>query len=179
VVMAPKSQGMDKQTDIPQLGGKIQEGQQLLTLGVIKPLGVRALVSEADISKISLGQAAQVSTRALGAEHLPGEVLAVATQAQQRQGVTAFPVTIAIRDLTPNQRKNLRLGMSTAVRVIVRQAKQAVLVPVVAVSRRPKGPAVRVKNGDGYAWRPVTTGISDAEWVEIKSGLKPGEQVFF
>ena len=181
VIMRPKekNEGGNRQADLPPLGAMLNEGANLLTLGVDRQLGVQAMVSEADIAKVALGMPVLVSTQALKGRELPGVVRAVELQARRTSSGTMFAVSIALDRLPQEVAQGLRLGMSAQVRIIAAQAKGAILVPVVAVAQRPQGIAVRVKEGQGHAWRAVELGINDAEFVQVKKGLQPGETVYY
>jgi multidrug efflux pump subunit AcrA (membrane-fusion protein) len=65
------------------------------------------------------------------------------------------------------------------VRIVVQEQEDAVLVPVVAVSRRGGEEMVRVPGPEGPVWRQVRTGLSEAEFIEIREGLAPGQVVLY
>jgi PAS domain S-box-containing protein len=179
VVMRPPGKQDDKSARIPELGDKVSEGQALFTVGAERPLGVRATVDEVAVRRVRPGQRALVSGPALGERALEGRVRSVAPQASREGQLPVFPVRIALEDLAPERARLLRLGMSASVRIVVREEKDAVLVPVVAVKRRGGGEAVRVPGPEGPVWRQVTTGLSDAEFIQVTEGLAAGQKVLY
>lgn len=179
VVMRPPGSEKSKSGRIPDLGDKVQEGQALLAVGAERPLGVKATVDEVAVRRVRIGQRALVSGPALGNPPLEGLVRNVDPQAASENGVPVFPLMIELEGLSPERAATLRLGMTASVRIVVQERKDAVLVPVVAVKQRQGGEAVRVPGLDGPVWRKVTTGLSSAEFIQIKDGLKAGDKVLY
>ena len=69
-------------------------------------------------------------------------------------------------------------GAAVAIDVVVDEAVDAVVVPIAAVLRDGADSLVRVVTPEGaIERRPVTTGMLDGAWVEIESGVAPGEYV--
>lgn len=77
-----------------------------------------------------------------------------------------------------NSNGPLRIGMTTQNEITVAEARDAVLVPIMAVTSGRKGKSVLVLNEEGKPERrAVETGITDGVNIQITSGLKPGEAV--
>ena len=75
--------------------------------------------------------------------------------------------------------------MNVSTEIIVSQAEDVIAIPVGAVIR---GNMVLVKTGaksddpsvpDGYEYVEVETGISDENYVEIKSGINEGDEIAY
>jgi HlyD family secretion protein len=179
VVMRPPGSDKNKSGRIPDLGDKISEGQALLAVGAERPLGVRATVDEVAVRRVRVGQRTLVSGPALGDPPLEGKVRNVDPQAASENGVPVFPLMIELEGLSPERAGTLRLGMTASVRIVVKESKDTVLVPVVAVKQHQGEEAVRVPGAEEPVWRTVTTGLSSAEFIEIKKGLKPGDKVLY
>jgi len=179
VVMRPEGKGENASDELPEVGSRVTEGQELAALGADRPLGVVVPVPEAEIGKVAIGQKALVSTRALEGGPLEAVVRSVAPQADTDNKQPSFPVVVEITDMSEKAADKIRLGMSAAVRIVVSEARGAVLVPIVAVSQRQEGMAVRVKKDGETVWQPVTTGLNDHEFVQITDGLEPGQKVFY
>jgi len=179
VVMRPPGKDKGKSGRMPDLGDKVSEGQPLLAVGAERPLGVQATVDEVAVRRVRIAQRALVSGPALGNNPLEGLVRRVDPQAASENGMPVFPVMIELDGLSQEQADSLRLGMTASVRIVVEEIKDAVLVPVVAVMSHQGGEAVRVPGPNGPVWRPVTTGLSSAEFIEIRKGLKAGEKVLY
>jgi HlyD family secretion protein len=179
VVMRPPGKDKGKSGRMPELGDKVSEGKALLAVGAERPLGVRATVDEVAVRRVRVGQKALVSGPALGNPPLEGWVRNVDPQAASENGVPVFPLMIELDGLSPERAGTLRLGMTASVRIVVTESKDAVLVPVVAVKQHDGSEAVMMPGTDGPEWRPVTTGLSSAEFIQIKKGVKAGEKVLY
>jgi cobalt-zinc-cadmium efflux system membrane fusion protein len=93
--------------------------------------------------------------------------------------------TVAVRAVVPNDGGRLRAGTLGQGRIVVRQEKQALLVPRAAVKTFRGAPVVFVRHPDylkpggpkAFTARPVRVGARDAESAEIVAGLERGEVV--
>lgn len=178
VMQPPANKGGKDNKNLPGLGDQVSEGEAVMALGGVHELGVSLKVDEVDIRNISKGQAVRVQVQALS-DSLTGKVRSVAPQAEVDKGSPTFAVMVALDKISDKKAANIRLGMSASVSIVVKQAKDALLVPVVAVQNRAKGPAVRVKKDGNLVWQPVEPGISDQQYVEIKKGLTEGQTVYY
>ena len=93
-------------------------------------------------------------------------------------GVTNYPVTVSITDYG-----ELLPGMNVDAEIVVEKVENVLAVPVSSLNR---GNNVYVKGDktdktdsapEGYKTVEVQTGISDDDYIEIKSGLSEGELV--
>lgn len=131
-------------------------------------LELRADVSEADLPRVQSGQTATI-TLASGATMLKGTL-----------GLVEPGIDLATRlgraRITIDQPDQVRVGMFAEADILV-SAHKAIAVPVTAVgSEGDETTVMTVK--DGIVHRTViTTGIRDAGWVEVVSGLAEGDQI--
>jgi multidrug efflux pump subunit AcrA (membrane-fusion protein) len=68
-------------------------------------------------------------------------------------------------------------GMKVRVRVVVRSALAAVVIPRTALLERDGRPGVFVVAQGHASWRLVVLGIESGDVVEVAQGLAPGETV--
>ena len=69
-------------------------------------------------------------------------------------------------------------GTQVGIEIDAEQHSNVALVPAIAVAKNANGTAeVVVAVGDVAQRRPVVTGLEDAQYIEIVSGLKAGELV--
>jgi HlyD family secretion protein len=139
-----------------------------------------------------------VKVDAVADKEYEAHVVEIGSSATARAGSTTgiryFDVKVAIEN--PDDR--LRPGMTSQVDIITNQAKNVLMVPVQSVVERdpatlkkstkkgeepaedsdaPKKKYVLTVVKDKTHAVEVTTGVSDATHVEIKSGLKGGEKI--
>ena len=68
--------------------------------------------------------------------------------------------------------------MTARVEILVSELDNVLSVPVEAIVRYDDKDHVAVKKPDGgFEWREVTLGVSNDQDVEVKQGIKAGEQV--
>jgi multidrug efflux system membrane fusion protein len=101
-----------------------------------------------------------------------GTLLTIDNQVDPTTGTVKLRATFPNTDnrLFPNQFVNSKLLLDVK--------HEAVLVPSVAIQRSPKGAFVYViKTDRTVAVRPVTVGVTNADTVQVESGLAAGESV--
>ncbi|MEW6424525.1 MAG: biotin/lipoyl-binding protein [Bacillota bacterium] len=170
------------------VSGSDNTSRPLLSV-VSKKLRVRAQVNEADIGQVAVGQKAAFVVNAFPDKKFLARVSAVSPQAITVSNVQFYEVLLEIEGDTAG----LKAGMPCNVE-IVKEAKSKVLsVPRQALSfarsyasaRSLKLPGastqnqgvVLVLNKGQLELRPVQTGISNNQAVEITAGLTEGELV--
>lgn len=182
VLLPPERQGGSGRAETIEVGTRVSRGQTMFGIGDLAGFLVRGQVDEIDVNQVRPGQNVTVTGDAFGGEVLTGRVASVAAQASADQGgmgrgMPNFAVSIAITDLTPEQRARLAVGMSASLSIITHERDDAVVMPPHAIRDEGGTRVVRVREGGRIVSRPVTLGISTPEGVEIRAGLAPGDVV--
>lgn len=161
------------------------------TLAVIYDLSYLTFdisLDELDVSEVAVGQTVNITCDSLeDAGTIEGVVTKVSIAGTTANGVTSYPVTVQI----DNPPEDLLPGMNVDATIVVEEATDAIAVPIAAVQR---GNVVYVKddsakntdgtmvNGtllpDGWKAVEVETGLSDANYIEIVSGIAEGDIVY-
>jgi HlyD family secretion protein len=137
-------------------------------------LYIEVNVEESDISKIAVGQKAEATFDAIDGLTLHGEVSFISlTSTTSTNGIVTYLVRVVFTD---GDKSQVREGMTADVKLITSQADNVLYVPVDAVRNINNQPSV-VK-ADGTV-APVTTGFTDGDNVEIKSGLAEGDRITY
>ena len=84
--------------------------------------------------------------------------------------------TAVARIVLPNSGAQWRPGLFVTVRLVRESTKVPLAVAAEAIQTFRDWQVVFVKYGDWFEARPLELGRSDGHWVEILSGLKPGDQ---
>lgn len=161
-------------------GDTAEGGKTLCTIYDLSWLELTMDIDELDISKISVGQAVQVTAEAAEGRTYAGTVTKVSVLGTTSGGVTSYPVTVRI-----DETEGLRPGMNADAEIILEQAEDVLAVPVEAVSRgglvlitadspSASGAADR-EAPEGYVYAAVETGVSDDGYIQITSGLQEGD----
>lgn len=128
-------------------------------------------VGETQIGQIAVGQNAALALAAFPGHSFPALVTSVAPAADANTHTFVVKVTAA------DPKGLLRSGMYADVSILAQEHPQALLVPRAAVTEVDGQKTVYVVAGGRVAPRAVTTGLTDADRIEVTSGLSAGEQV--
>jgi HlyD family secretion protein len=158
------------------VGEPVTEGQRLLQVSDLRSLRIHSRVHEAMIPLVRKGQKAQVRVDAFK-RVLPGEVSAVATVAAPTEWFSSDVKVFSVWVDLQGDIAGLKPGMTAGVSILVDQRKNVLRVPVQAVLRE-KGKAICfVKGAEKTEKRELVVGLSDDKYVEVKEGLREGEEV--
>lgn len=142
-------------------------------------LKVQLSVDESDIKDISVGQEVSITADAVADKQFTGTVTKVGVNGTAENGVTTYPVDIVIEDYG-----DLLPGMNVDCVINVASAENVLAIPSEALQR---GNIVYVqgdktdendKAPEGFHSVGVETGTSDAQYIEITSGLNEGDTVY-
>ncbi len=114
---------------VGQINGINSSSSTLLTI-MSKDLQLSALVNEADIGRIKLGQEVEFTSSSYSDKKFKGKVLRITPQASTVSNVQYYPVLISCID--PD--RLLLSGMSVTANIIVAQKSNVLTVPMMAVS---------------------------------------------
>jgi HlyD family secretion protein len=163
------------------VGAQVAAGAPLLTVTDVGGLTVTAEVDETDVLLVETGQSATVELDAVPDASYPATVAATdLSPTPSAGGGVSYRVRLTLAggttaDGTPAPKP--RPGMSAVVELAVRTAAEVLAVPSAAVVRDGGRDAVFVVE-NGRAQRvEVALGAEGEELVEVRRGLRGGEQV--
>ncbi len=150
----------------------------LITVADLNRLEVRAYVDEVDVGRIRLGLPADVRVESFQGRVFPGEVVKIASASTVKDNVVTYETTVRVK----NTGGLLRPDMTADVMLILGRTRDVIRLPTEAVHREVKRAIVyvlhREKAGkERVETRTVTVGVSAGAYTQIRSGLKPGEEV--
>jgi HlyD family secretion protein len=156
-------------------------GTPIADIADMRDVHIEAGIDEIDIGKISVGQQATVRAEAYSDHVYAGEVVRIAPEARVEQNVTLFDVVVQVA----NTDSNLKSGMNTTVEIVIVERPDVLTIPVTALQdvradgddaqTEREGPAVLVKQGDGYVARAIRTGQTNYRVIEVLEGLSAGD----
>lgn len=158
-----------------------QNAPTIVKIANLNSMIVKAEISEADIVRVKAGQTASFTI--LGAPEMRFDAVV--------RDVEPAPSALAESDTIPadkaiyyngllevdNPERQLRIGMTAQVSIVLDQAKDVLLVPAAALTQGPQGASVQVLMDDQPQMRAVKTGLNDKVRVQILEGLSEGEIV--
>jgi RND family efflux transporter MFP subunit len=152
-------------------GMAITPGMSLYTVADLSSVWVLADVYQSEVGSVLPGNAAEISAPFLARETFHGRVDFVYPT------VSEDTRTIKVRIVAPNPTGLLKPGLFVRVSLQGKR-RDALAVPRSAVIETGERQLVFVERAPGvYAPREVKSGASDGEFVEVLSGLSPGETV--
>jgi membrane fusion protein, multidrug efflux system len=156
-----------------QPGEKVSPDSPIVTIVDLRQMLLEAAVPAADIPAVQTGQAARFTVTGFGQRQFEGKVQRInPTTAENSRAIMVY-IEVA------NPDRSLKGGMFAQGELLLGEGEPVLAVPRSAV-RTEAGVAVVYTLQDGkIVRRQVTTGASneDSDYVEIKSGLQPGERV--
>ncbi|MFA6995019.1 MAG: efflux RND transporter periplasmic adaptor subunit [Patescibacteria group bacterium] len=137
-------------------------------------LFIEANIEEADISKLKVGDQAQVTFDAVDGAVLRGEISFISlTSVTSSNGIVTYLVRVLLTNTGASQ---IREGMTASIDFITAEAPGVLGIPVTAVRNIGGKPSVELVSGQIVN---VVTGFTDGKNVEIISGLKEGDVVIY
>ena len=175
VLRAP-TLGTITQVDI-KLGEQAQALKEVIKLQNVGELHTEALVSEADIASVEVGQIIENTFDALGPfEKYQSKVLVVNPSSTVVSGVVNYKVIGSLENIP-----NIKPGMTVNMTVLVAEKSGVLAIPSSAIINRDDKRFVRIVDNlknKTYHEVEVQTGLeADSGLVEIISGLSEGQEV--
>jgi len=169
-------------------GDGIKSGDILLTIGNPAQELVKLQLGTLDATKVRINQQARIRVIGPNTKVFSGRVqslhpLAISNNSSGSgqavmpggsSGQAKVPATVQL----DKPSGSLIPGSQVSVEIIVQQRQNVVAVNLEAIQRSEAQPFVWVRDNQGKAQkRIVTLGLEGATRVEVKSGLKPGDQI--
>lgn len=154
-----------------ELGQRVRNLDPLFTVGSFSPLFVDVHLSELDAQEVHPGQPALVRLGADAAAELKGQVERLSPIVDQSTGTVK--VTIVMKPVAAN----FRPGAFVRVDIRTDTKAGAILVPKRAIIEEDGQNYVFVANGTTAKRTKVDVGYSSEGVVEIRNGIRAGEQV--
>lgn len=137
---------------------------------------LEAQVSETDIAKLAIGNKAGVTLDAYGsAASFPATIIKIDPAASIVNGTSGYKTTLQF----DNSDDRIKPGLTGNATISTEQRDAAVAVPQRSVIQQGNSYSVLVQGADGrIVSKTVDVGLrGDDGWVEITSGLNPGDQI--
>jgi len=156
-----------------KMGAYLQPGELVGLVGDLDRVKVTVYVDEPDLGRVAKGIPVGITWDARPGKRwwgrvtkMPSEVIALGTRTV---GEISTVVDNPDHDLLP--------GVSVNVLIISKVVKDAVSIPKAALRTIRGVNGVYRLNEDVLSWRPITTGVSDVNNVQVLSGLANGDRV--
>ncbi len=158
-----------------QVGGPASSAAPMLTLLDDARVEFPVQVDESEISKVKLGQQAEVTLEALAGQTFSGKVTKISPKATVVSNIAVFYVTLTLE----NQNRALRPGMTAEAEIISKEYPNVLQVPKRAIQELRGRSYVNVLGADGKTQDlvRVETGVDDGANIVINQGLQKDQTV--
>ena len=162
-------------------GALIRKGYSVIDLPDISELMAVVQVHESFVRHIKTGQKAVVRIDSLPDREFQGVVRHVAPTPDARrkyyENISVYDTHVWIQDENSQLPEDLKPGVSAKAEIIVAELNDVMMVPVQSVTTYKGQKVIQVKRGENVVVVPVKTGQFNNRFIEIKDGLKEGDQV--
>ena len=162
-------------------GALIRKGYSVIDLPDISELMAVVQVHESFVRHIKTDQKAVVRIDSLPDREFQGVVRHVAPTPDARrkyyENISVYDTHVWIQDENSQLPEDLKPGVSAKAEIIVAELNDVMMVPVQSVTTYKGQKVVQVKRGENVVVVPVNTGQFNNRFIEIKDGLKEGDQV--
>ena len=152
-------------------GVLVQPGMAILKVAQIDKVRLQANVGEKDLASIKVGSPVAVTTIGAGGPPLNARVTSVFPFVDQG------PRTAVVEAVVENAGRRFLPGQYVQMQFVTGERGDALIVPRGAVQRMGGKAAVWVAKDDRTEPVEVTTGLENADQVEIAKGLQGGERI--
>ena len=152
-------------------GQNIRVGDPLFTVADFDPLIARIFLPEKDVLGLVEGRNVRITLRADDSVRFDGHIRQISPVVDVATGT----VKITIEASRPPSL--VRPGAFVTIAIVRQTRPEAVLLPRQAVVRELKEAFVFVAKGEVAERRSVALGLEEGLWIEVVSGVDPGEDV--
>jgi len=150
-----------------------QQAPTLLRIADLDTMTVWTQVSEADVSKLKIGQPVYFTTLGQPNHRRHSTLRQILPTPEVINNVVLYNALFDI----PNPDHDLGIQMSAQVFFVHAAAKDAVIVPVAALMEKGSASTIRVIKDGAVEQRTVSVGVRNRVQAQILSGLDVGEEV--
>ncbi len=156
-------------------GALVNSGAQLFTLTDFDSLVARIYVPERELDRISTGQEALVASKAAVGRQVQGTVLRIAPVVDASTGTVK--VTVSLPAEKDGGTRAFLPGMYAEVTLTTERRQDALLLPKSALVRRDEELFAFIVREDRAVERALTTGLENADFVEVAAGLVVTDEI--
>lgn len=158
----------------PLTGGSLAVPTAIAEIADLSNLEVHVNVDEIDVGKIKVGQKTTISVDAFPDKTFKGVVKEIALMTFSRREIG---ITYRVKVHIENPEKILKLGMTANVDFVIKSKQQVLSVPKSAILAQGGKQFVFTIKDQKLERKEIITGIEGEEFMEVTSGLQPGDKV--
>ena len=157
---------------VPETGSKCTSSHYV-TVENISTMAMKVSISESEINKVQKSQEVQIELSAMEDKTYTGSITSIDNAGTYSASGTTFTAVIEFTN-----DGNVKPGMSASCTIVLEKAEECIAVPINAVQVQDNQKYVVVVKDDGTTENvDIETGISNANYVQVISGLEGGEKI--
>ena len=169
--------------DIPvKVGGSIQnrntfsEGTTIATIADVNQFIFKGQVNEKDLKHISQNMPLTIKINALKNESYEAQVSKIAPKGVDVAGITRFDIEAKLQ-IKPTELYKIKSGFTATAEFTLEKVSNALAIEEKYIEYNLDTSFVYIKKDEDKERKIISTGISDGQYIEVKSGLKKEDRV--
>ena len=160
-----------KSTSLPSKGKKATSSNYV-EVSNIETVVVNISINESEIPNISTGDEVEIVLTSDSSKKYTGKISKISSVGTYSSSGSTFAAIVSLKN-----DGNIKVGMSVSCTINIEEHSDVLAVPIGAVQINGDRRYVVVVDGNDTKEVDVTTGLSDDDYVEIKSGLTTNDTV--
>ena len=160
-----------KSSSLPSKGKKATSSNYV-EVSNIENVVVNISINESEIPNISTGDDVEIVLTSDSSKKYTGQISKISSVGTYSSSGSTFAAIVSLKN-----DGNIKVGMSVSCTISIEEHKDVLAVPIGAVQINGDRRYVVVVDGNETKEVDVTTGLSDENYVEIKSGLTTNDTV--
>ena len=157
-------------------GDEVKMGDSLVQIADFDHMRVSFRIGESDISEVSVGTPVRVTVASVGAS-FDSSISTIDYASYSGNNVAYYTSTV---DVDTTGVENIYPGMQATITITQEEASNVVILKMDAISTTRENSAFVYKQAEDGTMteQEITVGVSNGNYVEIKSGVEDGETVY-
>ena len=156
------------------MSNTFNDGTTIATVANMDDLIFDGNIDETEVGRLHIGLPVRISVGALPDVHFDAALEYISPKATESNGTNLFEIKASVKvpsDVT------IRSGYSANAEIVLQEVHDVITLAESAIQWEGDSTFVYVKDGEEWAKRVVTTGLSDGVTIEVKDGVALGDKV--
>ena len=156
------------------MSNTFNDGTTIATVANMDDLIFDGNIDETEVGRLHIGLPVRISVGALQDVHFDAALEYISPKATESNGTNLFEIKASVKvpsDVT------IRSGYSANAQIVLQEVHDVITLAESAIQWEGDSTFVYVKDGEEWARRVVTTGLSDGVNIEVKDGVSLDDKV--
>lgn len=157
-------------------GENIDETHTIAKIVDLENFQITIPVDELYINKVEIGDKATIEIKAIKGEEFTGTIEKIFNVAKSDGNNRQITYDVVIKIDKKDSLKDVKIGMSAKVKLLLAEAKDVILVPIDCIKKTGDSYIVNtIDNQGNIVEKEIKLGITSADYVEVKGEIKEGD----